>query len=126
MIEMRQSLSIIQQALNCINKGTVLYSTTKNSSKKRILFKTSMEALIEHFKYFSKGLTTKIGEAYACVEAPKGEFGIYMLTKGSGRPYRCKIRAPGLAHLQSIDMMCRGHLLADVVAIIGTLYFILY
>jgi len=123
MIEMRESLSILQQALNGINVGSTIYTTIKNYSKKREFLKTSMEALIEHFKYFSKGSHSPVGEAYACVEAPKGEFGLYMLTKGLFKPYRCKIRAPGFAHLQSIDLMCRGHLLADVVAIIGTRYF---
>ena len=80
-----------------------------------------MEALIHHFKLFTEGFKTPPGEVYAAVEAPKGEFGVYLVSDGGDRPYKCKIRAPGFAHLQSMDFMCRGHMLADVSAILGSL-----
>ena len=83
--------------------------------------KRSMEATIQHFKLYSEGHHVPKGEVYAAVEAPKGEFGVYLVADGTNRPYRCKIRAPSFAHLQAIDAMCRGHMLADVSAVIGTL-----
>ena len=83
--------------------------------------KGDMESLIHHFKLFTEGYCIKEGEAYAAVEAPKGEFGIYLISDGANKPYRLKIRPPGFAHLSAIDEMCRGHMLADVVAVIGTL-----
>ena len=83
--------------------------------------KESMEALINHFKLFTEGFHVPAGEAYAAVEAPKGEFGIYMVSDGSNKPYRCKVRAPGFAHLQALDFLGKGHMLADISAIIGTL-----
>ena len=82
--------------------------------------KHSMEALIHHFKYYTEGIVVPAGEIYAAVEAPKGEFGVYLVSNGTHRPYRCKIRAPGFAHLQGLDFMSRGHMLADVVTMIGT------
>jgi len=81
----------------------------------------SMEALIHHFKLFSEGYHVPAGETYTAVEAPKGEFGVYLVADGSNKPYRCKIRAPSFAHLQALELMCKGHMLADVVAIIGSL-----
>ncbi len=87
----------------------------------RAEMKSSMEALIHHFKLYTEGAKVPAGEVYTAVEAPKGEFGVYLVSDGSNRPYRCKIRAPGYAHIQAMDWMCRGHMLADVSAIIGTL-----
>jgi NADH-quinone oxidoreductase subunit D len=83
--------------------------------------KRSMEALIHHFKLYTEGFHVPEGEVYAAVEAPKGEFGVYLVSDGTNKPYRCKIRAPGFAHLQAMDWMCRGHLLADVSCVLGTL-----
>jgi NADH-quinone oxidoreductase subunit D len=83
--------------------------------------KRSMEALIHHFKLYSEGFHVPAGEVYAAVEAPKGEFGVYLVADGSNKPYKCKIRAPGFAHLQAMDFICKGHLLADVSAILGSL-----
>jgi NADH-quinone oxidoreductase subunit D len=83
--------------------------------------KRSMEALIHHFKLFTEGYHVPDGEAYAAVEAPKGEFGVYLVADGTNRPYRCRIRAPGFAHLQGLDFMSRGHMLADTVAVIGSM-----
>ena len=83
--------------------------------------KRSMEALIHHFKLYTEGYHVPAGETYTAVEAPKGEFGVYLVSDGTNRPYRCKIRAPGFAHLQAMDALCKRHLLADVVAIIGSL-----
>jgi NADH:ubiquinone oxidoreductase subunit D len=82
--------------------------------------KESMEAMIHHFKLYSEGYSVPKGETYACVEAPKGEFGVYLVSDGGSKPYRCKIRAPGFAHLQGVDFMARGHFLADAVTVIGT------
>ena len=82
--------------------------------------KTSMESLIHHFKLYTEGFTVPAGETYTAVEAPKGEFGVYLVSNGTNKPYRCKIRAPGFAHLQGIDFMSKNHMLADVVTIIGT------
>jgi NADH-quinone oxidoreductase subunit D len=82
--------------------------------------KSSMEALIHHFKLYTEGFHVPAGETYTAVEAPKGEFGVYLVADGSNQPYRCKIRAPGFAHLQGLDYMCQGHMLADAVAIIGS------
>ena len=83
--------------------------------------KRSMEALIHHFKLFTEGFKVPAGEVYAAVEAPKGEFGVYLVSDGTNKPYRCKIRAPGFAHLQAMDFLCRDHMLADVSAILGSL-----
>ena len=83
--------------------------------------KSSMEALIHHFKLYTEGFHVPEGEVYAAVEAPKGEFGVYLVSDGSNKPYRCKIRAPSYSHLQALDFMCRGHMLADISAVLGSL-----
>ena len=122
MEEMRQSVSIIHQAISKlkIEKGDIL-SRGKLTPPKRAEMKTSMEALIHHFKLYTEGFHVPEGEVYACVEAPKGEFGVYLVSDGTNKPYRAKIRAPGYPHLQAMDHISRGHQLADVAAIIGTL-----
>nr|BDN85832.1 NADH dehydrogenase subunit 7 [Microheliella maris] len=121
MEEMRQSLNIIFQCLNKMPSGLVKVDDRKIVPPSRLDMKQSMEALIHHFKLYSESFTVPRGETYASVEAPKGEFGVYLVSDGTNRPYRCKIRAPGFAHLQGLDFMSRGHMLADVVTIIGTL-----
>lgn len=118
--EMRQSLKIILQCINNIPKGPIKTDNTKITPPSRKDLKNSMEALIHHFKLYSKGFTIEPNEAYVAVEAPKGEFGIYLVSDGSNKPYRCKIKAPGFAHLQGLDFMSKGHMIADVVTIIGT------
>ena len=122
MAEMRESTSIIKQAIAKlrVEKGDVL-ARGKITPPARGEMKRSMEALIHHFKLYTEGFHVPAGEVYAAVEAPKGEFGVYLVADGSNRPYRAKIRAPGYLHLQSIDWMAKGHLLADVAAIIGTM-----
>ena len=122
MEEMRQSVSIIHQAISKLRteKGDIL-SRGKLTPPKRAEMKTSMEALIHHFKLYTEGFHVPEGEVYACVEAPKGEFGVYLVSDGTNKPYRAKIRAPGYPHLQAMDHISRGHQLADVAAIIGTL-----
>ena len=119
--EMRQSARIIQQCLTELPEGPVIADDQKVVPPRRTKMKSSMEALIHHFKLYTEGHKVPEGEVYAAVEAPKGEFGVYLVSDGSNRPYRCKIRAPGFAHLQALDFLCRGHMLADAVAIIGTL-----
>ncbi len=121
MEEMRQSLKIIKQAVNQMPKGEVMTDDAKIAPPRRGEMKESMEALINHFKLFTEGFHVPAGEAYAAVEAPKGEFGVYMVSDGSNKPYRCKVRAPGFAHLQALDFLGKGHMLADISAIIGTL-----
>lgn len=121
--EMKQSVRIMEQ---CIEKlkvtpGPVLSTDHKVTPPRRADMKNSMEALIHHFKLYTEGFKTPEGEVYAAVEAPKGEFGVYLVSDGTNKPYRCKIRAPGFAHLQAMDWMNRGHLLADVSAILGSL-----
>jgi len=121
--EMRQAVKIMMQ---CIEKlkitgGEVLAQDHKVTPPRRADMKNSMEALIHHFKLYTEGFKTPPGEVYAAVEAPKGEFGVYLVSDGSNKPYRCKIRAPGFAHLQAMDWMNRGHMLADVSAILGSL-----
>lgn len=119
--EMRQSIKLIQQCVKNLPQGAVVTSDPKVAPPKRDLMKHSMEALIQHFKLYSEGYHVPAGETYTAVEAPKGEFGVYLISDGTNRPYRCKIRAPGFAHLQGLDFMSKGHMLADVSAIIGTL-----
>ncbi len=122
--EMKQSVSIMKQAIAKIRAegpGPVMTTDGKVAPPRRAEMKQSMEALIHHFKLYTEGFKAPAGEVYAAVEAPKGEFGVYLVSNGSNKPYRCKIRAPGFAHLQAMDWMCRGHLLADVSAIIGSL-----
>lgn len=118
--EMRQSVRIIQQCLNCLPEGDIRINSNKISPPSRHSMKNSMEALIHHFKYYSEGILVPAGDTYVPVEAPKGEFGIYLVSDGSGKPYRCKIRAPGISHLQGLHLMSKGHMIADVVTIIGT------
>ncbi len=119
--EMKQSNRIIQQCLRDMPQGPIKTQDHKIAPPKRSEMKQSMEALIHHFKLYTEGYHVPAGETYTAVEAPKGEFGVYVVADGSNKPYRCKIRAPGFAHLQALDMMCRGHMLADTVAIIGSL-----
>ncbi len=118
--EMRQSLSLIRQCLEQMPEGPVKVQNFKISPPSRSDMKSSMEALIHHFKYFTEGFHVPEGEVYVAVEAPKGEMGVYLVSKGGPRPYRAKIRAPGFAHLQSLDHMVKGHMLADVVTVIST------
>jgi len=122
MAEMRESTSIIKQAVAKlrVEKGDIL-ARGKITPPSRRDMKTSMEALIHHFKLYTEGFHVPAGEIYAAVEAPKGEFGVYLKADGTNKPYRAKIRAPGFLHLQSIDWMTKGHMLADVAAIIGTM-----
>jgi NADH-quinone oxidoreductase subunit D len=119
--EMRQSLRIIDQCLKDIPIGPVMTDDHKVSPPKRGEMKMSMEALIHHFKLYTEGYHVPAGETYTAVEAPKGEFAVYLVADGTNRPYRCKIRAPGFPHLQGSDFMCKGHMLADAVAIIGSM-----
>ncbi len=120
--EMRQSNRIMQQCIDWLrtNPGPILTDNHKVAPPKRADMKGDMESLIHHFKLFTEGFCLPEGEAYAAVEHPKGEFGIYLVSDGANKPYRMKIRAPGFAHIAGLDEMCRGHMLADVVAIIGT------
>jgi NADH-quinone oxidoreductase subunit D len=119
--EMRQSLRIMRQALAKMPAGPVKINDRKVAPPPRGEMKGSMEALIHHFKLYTEGYHVPAGETYAAVEAPKGEFGVYLVSDGGNRPYRCKIRAPDFAFLQGIDFMSKGHMLADVVAIIGSM-----
>jgi len=119
--ELRESLKIIKQCLNEMPPGPVKVDDRKISPPPRADMKTSMEALIHHFKLYTEGYHVPEGSTYTVVEAPKGEFGVYLIADGTNRPYRCKIRSPGFAHLQALDFLCRGHMLADVVAVIGSL-----
>jgi NADH dehydrogenase (ubiquinone) Fe-S protein 2 len=118
--EMRQSVRIIKQCLDQLPDGLVRADNKKVLSPSRTEMKRSMEALIHHFKLYSEGFAVPTGSCYAAVEAPKGEFGVHLVSNGTTRPYRCKIKAPGFLHLQGLDFMARDHLLADVVTIIGT------
>ncbi|MFO1173244.1 MAG: NADH-quinone oxidoreductase subunit D [Hyphomicrobiaceae bacterium] len=125
MIEMRQSVRIMKQCcqklLSAEGAGPHVADDHKIVPPKRPEMKRSMEALIHHFKLYTEGFHVPPGEVYAAVEAPKGEFGVYLVADGSNKPYRCKIRAPGFAHLQAMDFLNRGHLLADVSAVLGSL-----
>jgi NADH dehydrogenase (ubiquinone) Fe-S protein 2 len=118
--EMRESLSIINQCLNKIPEGPIKINDFKITPPSRTQIKNSMEGLIHHFKYYSQGITIPQGETYVTIEAPKGEFGVYLVSDGSNKPYRCKIKAPGFVHLQALEQMSKGHMIADVVTIIGT------
>ena len=119
--EIKQSVKIIRQVLDNIPKGNVIIDDPRFYPPKRDDMKHSMEALINHFKLFTEGVRVPSGEVYTAVEAPKGEFGVYLVADGSSKPYRCKIRAPGFSHLQGLDFMTKGHMLADLVACIATL-----
>jgi NADH dehydrogenase (ubiquinone) Fe-S protein 2 len=118
--EMRESLVIINQCLNKIPEGPIKLEDHKITQPPRAHIKQSMEALISHFKLYTEGVLVSVGETYTATEAPKGEFGIYLISNGTNRPYRCKIKAPGFGHLQALDFMAKGHMIADVVTIIGT------
>lgn len=118
--EMRQSLRIIEQCLNNMPEGFVKVDDRKVSPPSRANMKYSMESLIMHFKMYSEGVLVPKGDYYATVEAPKGEFGIFLISDGSARPYRCRIKAPGFLHLQGLDFMAKGHMIADATTIIGT------
>ncbi len=117
--EMRQSLRIIKQAIEKMPDGPVMTQDGKVAPPPRGEMKRSMEALIHHFKLYTEGFHVPAGETYTAVEAPKGEFGVYLVADGTNRPYRCKIRAPGFVHLQAMDVLCKGHMLADSVSILG-------
>ena len=125
MLEMRESVKIMRQCIAKLREpegqGPHVAANNKIVPPKRSEMKTSMESLIHHFKLYTEGFHVPAGEVYAAVEAPKGEFGVYLVADGSNKPYRCKIRAPGFAHLQAMDFMNRGHMLADVSAVLGSL-----
>jgi NADH-quinone oxidoreductase subunit D len=118
--EMRQSIRIIKQCIKEMPEGEVSTTDKKICPPKRSDMKSSMEAMIHHFKLYTEGYHVPKGEAYGCVEAPKGEFGVYIIADGSNKPYRARLRAPGFAHLQALDFMVKGHFLADVVTVIST------
>jgi NADH-quinone oxidoreductase subunit D len=123
--EMRQSVRIMKQCIERLRspegQGPVIAEDNRITPPRRPIMKRSMEAMIEHFKLYTEGVRVPKGEVYVAVEAPKGEFGVYLVSEGGNRPYRCKIRAPSFAHLQAMDFLSRGHMLADVSAIIGSL-----
>jgi NADH-quinone oxidoreductase subunit D len=125
MEEMRQATRIMKQCVDLLSsekgKGPIASDDGKVVPPKRGEMKRSMEALIHHFKLYTEGYHVPAGEVYAAVEAPKGEFGVYLVADGTNKPYRCKIRAPGFAHLQGMDFITRGHMLADVTAVLGSL-----
>ncbi len=121
MEEMKQSLKIISQVIDKIPKGDFISDNPRIAPPKRTDMKQSMESLISHFKLYTEGVRVPLGDLYMAVEAPKGEFGVYLVSDGSNKPYRCKIRAPGFAHLQGLDFMTKGHQLADLVACIATM-----
>jgi NADH dehydrogenase (ubiquinone) Fe-S protein 2 len=118
--EMRQSLYLIQQAINLIEEGPIRTSNYKLNPPSRSEMKTSMEAVIHHFKLHTEGIVLPFGETYVATEAPKGEFGVYLISNNTDKPFRCKIKAPGFGHLQALNEMSKGHMIADVVTIIGT------
>ena len=120
-LEMRESIKLIEQCLEKMPEGDVLLAGSKVAPPRRAEMKQSMEALIHHFKLYTEGFSVPAGEIYAAVEAPKGEFGVYLVADGSNRPYRVKLRAPGFPHLAAMDHLCKGHTLADVSAILGSL-----
>ncbi|WP_026942071.1 NADH-quinone oxidoreductase subunit D [Hellea balneolensis] len=119
--EMHESVKIMRQCLEMIPEGPVMSENNKVTPPRRAEMKQSMEALIHHFKLYTEGFHVPAGEVYTCVEAPKGEFGVYLVSDGSNKPYRCHIRAPGFPHLAAMDYLNKGHMLADVSAILGSL-----
>ncbi|HEY0282866.1 MAG TPA: NADH-quinone oxidoreductase subunit D [Rhizomicrobium sp.] len=121
MEEMRQSTKIMKQCIEKMPSGPSVSTDNKIVPPRRAEMKTSMEALIHHFKLYTEGFHVPAGEVYAAVEAPKGEFGVYLVADGTNKPYRCKIRAPGFPHLQALEYLCKGHMLADVSAVIGSI-----
>lgn len=118
--EMRQSLVIIDKAMKLLEPGLVKINDYKVCAPSRTEMKNSMETVINHFKFFTEGIILPFGETYTATEAPKGEFGVYLISNNLDRPYRCKIKAPGFGHLQALNAMAKGHMIADVVTIIGT------
>lgn len=118
--EMRQSIRIILQVLNEIPEGPIKLNDRKITNPIKRQLKNSMEALIHHFKYYSENITVNSGETYTLIEAPKGEYGVFLISDGTNKPYRCKIKSPGFYHLQGLDFMAKNHMIADVVTIIGT------
>jgi len=118
--EMRQSLNIIKICLENIPEGPVRVDDGKIVTSSRSSMKQSMESVIHHFKLFTEGFNVPAGETYVGIEAPKGEMGVFLVSDDTNKPYRCKIKAPGFLHLQGLDFMARGHMIADVVTIIGT------
>lgn len=118
--EMRQSLNILSQTINLLENGAIKTSDYKVCPPSRSEMKNSMEAVIHHFKFFTEGISLPHGETYIATEAPKGEFGVYLISNNTDKPYRCKIKAPGFGHLQALNDMSVGHMIADVVTIIGT------
>ncbi|MGC2396314.1 MAG: NADH-quinone oxidoreductase subunit D [Rhodomicrobium sp.] len=125
MEEMRQSVRIMQQCIERLNspagRGPVLLPNHKVTPPRRAEMKSTMEGVIHHFKLYTEGFRVPEGEVYAAIEAPKGEFGVYLVADGTNKPYRCKIRAPGFPHLAAMDFLCKGHMLADVSAVLGSL-----
>ena len=119
-LEMKESLKIIIQCLNNIPKGLVKTTDNKICAPTRTELKSSMESIIHHFKVYTNGISVPANETYVGTEAPKGEFGVYIVSDNSNKPYRCKIKSPGFGHLQALDYMSKNHLIADVVTIIGT------
>jgi len=120
MAEMRISTDIVLQSLQSMPVGLVRVDDAKFSPPPRSSMKNSMESLIHHFKFFTEGFSIHKGEIYKAIEAPKGELGIYLVSDGTNKPYRCRIRAPGFMHLQALELMTRGHMLSDLVTVIGT------
>jgi NADH dehydrogenase (ubiquinone) Fe-S protein 2 len=118
--EMRQSLNLLEQAIQLMEEGPIKSLNYKLNPPARSEMKVSMEAVIHHFKLYSEGLILPFGETYTATEAPKGEFGVYLISNNTEKPYRCKIKAPGFGHLQALNDMAKGHMIADVVTIIGT------
>jgi len=118
--EMRQSLFLIKQCLDFISEGSIKSDNTNVVSVSRYEMKNSMEAVIHHYKHFSEGLILPFGETYTATEAPKGEFGLYLISNNTEKAFRCKIKAPGFGHLQALNEMAKGHFIADLVTIIGT------
>ena len=121
MEEMRQSIKLMKQCLEKMPEGPVMVDDYKVAPPPRAEMKCSMEALIHHFKLYTEGYHVPAGETYTAVEAPKGEFGVYLVSDGTNKPYRCRIKAPGFAHLSAMDFMSKGHMLADTVSIIGSM-----
>lgn len=118
--EIKQSINIILQILNNIPKGPIKINDKKLNNPKKLDLKNSMESLIHHFKYYSENIIINKGETYVSIEAPKGEFGIFLISDGSNKPYRCKIKSPGFLHLQALDFMSKNHMISDIVTIIGS------
>ena len=119
--EMYQSLRIMKQAIEKMPSGPIKTQDPKITSPRRADMKNSMEAMINHFKLYTEGYDVPAGEVYVPVEAPKGEFGVYLYADGTNKPYRCRIKAPGFAHIQALDFLTHGHLVSDVVTIISSL-----